>query len=93
MSEALLTTDIDDVDEIPAKLRLMAAVSPGGVEIEVTPDAARRLAAVIDRGFQSEVMTARARQHVAEAELLARLWAAMAVAACAVAAVILLLRA
>jgi hypothetical protein len=103
MSEPLVSIEVDDVRLLPEKLRLMAAVSTEEVVLEVSSQQARVLANWIDHGLradarvdreraEAEAAVVRARQHVAEVELLARLWAAMAVAACAVAAVILLLR-
>jgi hypothetical protein len=75
--------------------------------LTLSPENARNLALWIERGLdadlvvqvanvaraEAEAAVARARQHAAQAELLGRLWAVMAIAACAVAGVILLLRA
>jgi hypothetical protein len=111
MSEAVvIRAEAAGVDEVPAKLRLLASAGCC-VTLRLEAENARALALVVERGLNAErvvdaaaVAAAKealaqaraaifnARQHVAEAELLARLWAAMAVAACAVAAVILLLR-
>jgi hypothetical protein len=103
MSEALIELTADDIEDWPKKLRLAAALAGSDIAFDLSPESARDLANWIDHGLRADVRIDReraeaeaavvlARQHVAEVELLARLWAVMAVAACAVAAVILLLR-
>jgi hypothetical protein len=113
MSGAVITATAQGVEDVPAKLRVLAA-SSATVLLRLTADDARALALWIDRGFaadramldavdaleasrraQNDAFQAldRARQHVAQAEMLGRLWAVLAIAACAVAGVILLLRA
>jgi hypothetical protein len=107
VSGALIEARAQGVEDVPGKLRLMAVAGPGTVSLTLSPDNARNLALWIERGIdadrvvrganvaraEAEAAVARARQHVAEAELLGRLWAVLAVAACAAAGVILLLRA
>lgn len=106
MGGAVIEAVAQSAVDVPFKLRLMAVSGPGQVRLTMSPVVASDLAAWIEQGIdadrvvraaneartEAEAAVARARQHAADAELLGRLWAAMAVAACAV-AVILLLRA
>jgi hypothetical protein len=104
MSEATIEIKAGPVTDWPQKLRLVADLATQDIETTLSAESARDLADVIDAGLranavidreraEAEAAVVRARQHVAQAELLGRLWAVLAIAACAVAGVILLLRA
>ncbi len=100
MGEAMIELTADTIEDWPKKLRLAAALAGTDIVLDLSRDGARDLADWIDHGLaadarvdreraEAEAAVVRARQHVAEAELLARLWCVLAITACAVAAVIL----
>lgn len=100
MGEARIELTADTIEDWPKKLRLAVALAGTDIALDLSRDSARDLAAWIDHGLaadarvdreraEAEAAVVRARRHVAEAELLARLWCVLAIAACAVAVVIL----